>query len=792
VLGGPRTSNEFVGSEEAVVSDVELPYAGAAEAPDEVRPSRALSSPPRSVVRCEAVTHWIPTARWRAWLCALLAACVGCTDGEACPDSTCGDDGTPPVTCAKGSVVGPSGACMPVGIQGCADVFVDDDGLCRPALSRCAKGSIPKFDEGCAPVGIPGCASEFVTSDGQCRPPKDACPEGSFALPHAGCVSIDGPKGCGTGAFGEVPDAPNTVYVDGAAPAGGDGTKASPFATIAAALAEVPTGGRVVLAAGDYDEPVVIGKPLSLLGRCASMVGIRGTAASTIGGGLPAIVQVRKTAGVVLEGVRLSGQGIGVLADAAGVTVRDVVVTKARVAGIFGVGKATSLTLERTLVADTSPRASDMKFGRGLLVEFGAKAQALESAFVGNHDLGVWAAEPGTSVTLDRCLVADTRPRPSDELAGRGAEAASGASLKLARTAVLRNHDAGVLAIDEGTSLVVADSLVADTAPQASDQTFGRGVGVELGASAEVSRSAVVGNHEAGVLAVGDGTSLVVERSLVADTQPQPKEQVGGRGVEVSQQARATLRASAIVGNRELGVRAAGTGTELEVDGCLVAETHSRPADQQFGRGVGGEFGASLKVVGSAVVANQEVGVWTTDMGTNLVLERSLVDDTQPLAEATLGMGVNISTSAATIKNVLVARSRTGGFLFASSTGSVEDSLVDGVVAGSFHLYVGPPEMEVITATFQGISDGVVAGFGSTVSVTNVLIRGVARAGLVFDSSGGLLRGLQASGGKFGLVLQGNPKPDVSDPTNRITGSEDDVLSDAELPIPGPPKVPSG
>ena len=199
---------------------------------------------------------------------------------SACGDGTeeSGGTGRAGSSCPSGQITGPDGAGLPVGIQGCAELFIEDDGLCHPSMDKCPPGTIPKLTEGCIPVGIPGCAELFMEEDGLCHPSMDKCPAGSFAVPTEGCVPIDGEQGCGSGTWGNIAAGPGTVWVDPAYGAGGsDGSQAAPYTTIAAALAAVAPGGRVALAAGDYDEPVSITKPLELVGRCPSMVTIRGT-----------------------------------------------------------------------------------------------------------------------------------------------------------------------------------------------------------------------------------------------------------------------------------------------------------------------------------------------------------------------------------------------------------------------------------------------------------------------------------------------------------------------------------
>src|SRR5262245_50244604 len=116
----------------------------------------------------------------------------------------------------------------------------------HPSISKCPAGMIPKFDEGCVPVGIQDCAEIFMEDDGLCHPTMDKCVEpGTFAVPQLGCVPIDGPDGCGSGTWGNIQEDPNveTIWVDPSVATSGDGSKANPVKTIAEALAAVPEGG---------------------------------------------------------------------------------------------------------------------------------------------------------------------------------------------------------------------------------------------------------------------------------------------------------------------------------------------------------------------------------------------------------------------------------------------------------------------------------------------------------------------------------------------------------------------
>ena len=78
----------------------------------------------------------------------------------------------------------------------------------------------------------------------------------------------------------------------------------------------------------------------------------------------------------------------------------------------------------------------------------------------------------------------------------------------------------------------------------------------------------------------------------------------------------------------------------------------------------------------------------------------------------------------------------------------------------------------------------------SRLQLADSTIVGAGRAGVVYDTSSGKLTGINASGGEFGLVAQGKPKPDWSAATNTFVGIHQAILTDGALPIPSPPPAP--
>ncbi len=74
------------------------------------------------------------------------------------------------------------------------------------------------------------------------------------------------------------------------------------------------------------------------------------------------------------------------------------------------------------------------------------------------------------------------------------------------------------MATGAGTSLRLEDVSVRDTAPRASDLSFGRGLGVQDGAMAQVSRALFERNRQVTIMVVGLDASARLEDVVVTDT----------------------------------------------------------------------------------------------------------------------------------------------------------------------------------------------------------------------------------------------------------------------------------
>ncbi|MBI2393954.1 MAG: DUF1565 domain-containing protein [Deltaproteobacteria bacterium] len=537
----------------------------------------------------------------------LVLSLVGCKSDESPAAATCG---------AEAVLV--DGACRAPGVpeDGCAAGFQWSAGGCSATLpASCPPANRASLSTGtCEPVGIPACADGFARSDeGSCSPvlPGAPCARGTFAVPgDTVCRTTDV---CGTDAFPEVPG--EALFVDAAATDGGDGTRARPLRSVAAAVAVAKDGGTVAIAAGTYAENLVLARSLTLVGRCSAQVELR--AADP------------KRPAIEITGGTSTIRGLGVTGATGTVAGVEVGAASATLTGLWihdvdGPGVRTVQTSAKLVMAST-------------LVESAAN---------------VGVAISGGTVSLDSTAVRETRPRADGERGIGVMVEQSSRSVPAAFTArrlvVDRNADVGVLV--HGSDAVLEQTVIVDTKPRVSG-VYGVGLNALGYSDAKLPRgrttlrdSWISGSSYAGIL-VG-GVPVIVERSVVRDTKPQPS-RPAARGVVVQEhpgsklRGELVMRSSVVERNVEIGVVA--SSSSVTVEDSIVRTTVPR-ADGTLGIGVVGQISSGrddppeIKLVRTLVDDNRELGVYGN--GALITLDGCTVRRTRPAK--TGGWGVHL------------------------------------------------------------------------------------------------------------------------------------------------------
>ncbi len=327
--------------------------------------------------------------------------------------------------------------------------------------------------------------------------------------------------------------------------------------------------------------------------------------------------------------------GFGISAkDRATLTVTDGTVQGNSSAGVLADSGGTTVHLTRTVVSGTLPNP-DGTGGRGVNVQGGAALTASDCTIQGNTEVGVLATSEGTSVTLEGCEVLDTLQR-SGGTAGHGVEATGGAALTASECVIRGNIDMGLSAADDGTTVDLMDSAVLDTLPS-SDGSGGRGINVQSGAIVNVTGSTIESNTEVGVLAGGPGATAALVDTQVLGTlrgrnaasavgvSAQDRALVSASGGEISREAgpgvyvaplgQVQLSDVEMVGNAFAGIVVAGGS--LEISASTVTGTLPDP---EWGGGFGvyasDSFGAgTIRLLDSTIGPHDYAAIWLDGHG---------------------------------------------------------------------------------------------------------------------------------------------------------------------------------
>ena len=584
--------------------------------------------------------------------------------------------------CTPGTIPKFDVGCVPVGIQDCVDLFMEDDGLCHPRMDKCPLGTIPKFDEGCVQVGIQDCADLFIEEDGLCHPSMGKCPTGTFAIPSQGCLPIDGSAGCGEGTWGNISDGPNTIYVD-LSNLGNEakGTKVDPYGTVAEALQVVPAGRPFVLAAGLYLEPLKITKPVTIIGRCTSMVRLEGS--QTSDAGLPVAIWV-KSAGVDIQNLRIGGGGVGVFVDnVPAVSINSVWIRGASIYGAGVIGPAASLHLTGCLIEDTQPEPNSGGLGRGVSLESGAEVLMEQCAIFGNREAAIDVSGAGSNLEAYDNLIEGTLPQESDQMFGQGVAIYYGATALLASNAIVANADLAVGALSDGTELRAENNLIEDTQGQKSDLANGGGITVAFGANSTLIGNAVLGNRTWGMW-LSDSGDAEVRGNLVMGTLPGAGNGEHGMGLILSDGIQALVEHNVLVANHVAGLYAYGGAptTTLEASHNLAEGTLSGlfQGEDAGGHGFKVVDGTEAYLAGNSAQGNQLVGILFDGYLTAGTADwNHIAGSVSSEQEIGSGWGVDVYAAAASLSHNSIVGDHSSGIRIRQSLSTIlEGNLVLG------------------------------------------------------------------------------------------------------------------
>lgn len=372
---------------------------------------------------------------------------------------------------------------------------------------------------------------------------------------------------------------------------------ATHFTRINDAIAAATPGAVIAITSGTYPESLLAAKDLTLVGRCAAKVSVVGAGSSVRG------LRVEGGAKVTARGLTIAKQFIGVsVGVGASLALSDSVVEANTEVGISLSEGVSAFTGERLAVRDNKEGAAGTH-GWGLNAQAGATVTIKDSAFSGNRYANVRLSTK-SSGTFERVVLRDGKPNAMQDV-GRAISVQEGATAKLTRAALVGNYEIAIVAAD-ATTLDLEDVLVGSTRLTKSGG-FGRALDAFGGAQVRAKRFHAYDNHDASVIAVEPGTRVTLEASSIVDTAFE-KTGLLGRAIGVQQGATVDVVDSAIFNAREVAIAAFNTGTHVTLSRSIVTGTQLN-GEAAFGHGVMAAFGSLVEIADSEIAENAGVGI---------------------------------------------------------------------------------------------------------------------------------------------------------------------------------------
>jgi len=297
-----------------------------------------------------------------------------------------------------------------------------------------------------------------------------------------------------------------------------------------------------------------------------------------------------------------NGNGLLVTLGAAATVERSAFVENTDV-GVLALEPATHAVLTDVVIRDTGSREADGLYGSGIGALRGAAVDATRALIERNRGSAVLAAEGAARVGLTDAVVRDTNGQVLGLLGGDGLRLQFDSSAEVARVRFERSRAAGVVAAGGGAMLALSDVVVSDTRADEATGGYGRGLNAQMGASLSLSRGVVEQSLELGLYAGSEGTTVVLEDVVVCDTASQETDGRWGRGLNVGSGASLSGRRLLLERNHELSVFADGAGTTVSLSEVVIRDTGVNACASTSCPGNGGGMGLGA-FEGAAITAD--------------------------------------------------------------------------------------------------------------------------------------------------------------------------------------------
>ena len=265
-----------------------------------------------------------------------------------------------------------------------------------------------------------------------------------------------------------------------------------------------------------------------------------------------------------------------------------------------------------------------------------------------------------------------------------------------------------------------------------------------------IAESLLVSNQRYGAFAWDNSSELTLSNVAVLDTTPMA-DGTKGMGINIQKGASLVADGCLIEGNTNVGIFAMSEGTTVHLSNVKVQETQPL-ADGTLGLGIGVQEGASLLADGCLVEKNTQIGIFASDEGTTVHLSNVEIRETRLKADGTGGEGIVAQEGAfLQAEDCLVkGNAEVGIYLLSEGTMAILSNvevrdtqpIVDGTYGRGINLRDGA-SLQAEDCTVEGNADvGIIAASGSVVHLANVEVRDTQP---LADGTYG--RGIEVNGG---------------------------------------------
>jgi len=341
--------------------------------------------------------------------------------------------------------------------------------------------------------------------------------------------------------------------------------------------------------------------------------------------------------------------------------------------------------------------------GYGLRITAGGAIQSKHVRLSANHTAGVYIDHLGSRWTADAIVIDGTSSDPFTGLHGLAAQIAGGAGVTLRRALLTGNRDYGLRIIGPDSTLRAEEILIQETETSLAGNN-GVGLQVQDGSLAVLSAARLHRSTTAGVAAINSGSRLIVAGTLIDGTRPRPADGYAGNGLAVASGAHAAVSGANVVRNATSGAVVVSAGTQATVIGTRIA--HNLASTDIAGNDALTEYlGVGLIITPKVTMVRLDacmvehnrhaaVGCWH---GSSLKIRRSVMQGTTASARGDVRRGaikktvadgvIGYNAKTVHIDQSLVLDVDRAGLHFEGSTdGRATRSLITGAVFGIVEL----------------------------------------------------------------------------------------------------------